>query len=157
MNESSTQKPLLMLPDLQDPPSAGFFLVRHMPTVIAFIFVCLALSVISVAALIPLDVTIKADVGVIVRCPKKKTSYCARTYVSNEMLDKIALGNRASLVVEAEGTYRRKALEGVVYSIEKNASISDKASPPPTQRQVTGDCPLNENSKIFLMALETIA
>lgn len=95
MNESSTQKSLLILPDLQDPPSAGFFLVRHMPTVIAFIFVCLALSVIAVAALIPLDVTIRTDAGAIVRCPKENTSYCARAYVSTEMLNKIALGNRA--------------------------------------------------------------
>ena len=153
MNESSTQKPLLMLPDLQDPPSAGFFLVRHMPTVIAFIFVCLALSVISVAALIPLEVTIKADVGVIVRCPKKKTSYCARTYVSNEMLDKIALGNRASLVVEAEGTYRRKALEGVVYSIEKNASISDEALPHAVIIELAGGRPTSETSSVSALII----
>ena len=153
MNESSTQKSLLILPDLQDPPSAGFFLVSHMPAVIAFIFLCLALSVISAAALIPLDVTIKADVGAIVRCPKKKTSYCARTYVSNEILNKIALGNRASLVVEAERTYRRKALEGVVYRIEKNASISDEALPHAVIIELAGGRPTSEKPSVSALVI----
>lgn len=151
MNESSNQKVLLILPALQDPPSAGVFLVRHMPASIAFIFAFLALSVISATALVQLDVTIRADVGATVRCPNKNTSYCARTYVSAEKMKQIALGNQALLVVEAESNYRKKTIAGTVHSIEKNVNVSDEELPHAVMIELVGDRPASDASSVFAL------
>jgi hypothetical protein len=125
MNKSSDKTPPLILPTLQDPPSAGVFFVRHMTTIVALILMFLMLSIIAVTSLIRLDVTIRADVGAIVKCGEKGKNHCARIHVSGENAKKIALDNRALLVVDAEGSYRRKSLEATVTAIGESADYDD--------------------------------
>jgi len=112
------------LPTIQDPSYWGMVLVKNFLPIIASLFIVLALGVFITTSLTSLDITIKANVDSLEKCPEDSKHYCAFFYMTEAEAQQITLDNPARIEVKQEDNYRRHTLVGKVVSISQTTSLT---------------------------------